>query len=229
MIRGVANLQQAVYTAVMDLEALAHNLRMERLKRGWTMDRLQAESGVDKGTISRLERKLHPRPSAVMLGRLGRVFDRSAEWLGAWHHDEQGAEPARTGVSDEPILYAVPLVGGIHAGRETTILPDEDIHWGTRRVYKLPGNQKARWIVGDCMDGQDPDLKEGDLVFIDPDLRWEIGDVLALEIKGGVHVKKIAKKNGELHLTSRHGPMVIDEEDTRIMGVVISWQRTIKR
>ena len=195
---------------------------------------LGREVGVTQGAVSRWIsgseiRPDHAREVARALNfPVQFVLDMAGYGPEPWDGPAPAVDAPRQ-VAEDPVLYAVPLSGAIHAGRETLVPPEEELHWAARRVYKLPGNQTAKWVIGDCMDGQDPDIKAGEVVFIDPDLPWKVGDVLALQVEGGVQVMKLSETNGHLSFITRHGPVVVEEEDARILGVVVSAQRTFRR
>jgi transcriptional regulator with XRE-family HTH domain len=126
--------------------------------------------------------------------------------------------------ASELLIIEVPVTAEASASRGRTVSPDDVSYWGARKVDKLPGNQQALRVVGDCLD---PQVRSGDIVLVDPDIPWRVGQTIAIRVDGGCQVKRLLKINGQLTLDSRHGQMVIDDEDARIAGVVIARQEAL--
>src|SRR6201995_1425124 len=85
-------------------ERLAHRIRLERDRRGWSLAELAERSGVSKATISKIERE-ELSPTAVILVRLAAAFDLTlAGLLGRGEGGEQSRVPraARRPVWPDP-------------------------------------------------------------------------------------------------------------------------------
>lgn len=129
-------------------------------------------------------------------------------------------------VRDEYEYEEIPYAGSVHAGRKGILHGDEPVYWRTHRLKTPPGRRRYVDVVGDCMA---PIINDGDVVIVDPDLPWKVGQVLAVAVQGGAEVRKLVQMNGELVLRSETGDELrLHEEDTRIVGVVVGRQEAFQ-
>jgi transcriptional regulator with XRE-family HTH domain len=79
-------------------------------------------------------------------------------------------------------------------------------------------------VAGDCMV---PDIQDGDTIHFDPDLDPENGDWVVATVDGeGAIVKKLVVKDGiSQQLLPLNGEPLVIDENVRILGVVISYER----
>ena len=80
----------------VDAEWLASWIQTERLNRGWTMTELVRRTGINRGTLYRLERGESARPQMKTIQSLARAFDVPAQSLldpqpaGEWRPGREG-------------------------------------------------------------------------------------------------------------------------------------------
>lgn len=194
--------------------------------------------GVAQSAISRWKRgESMPEPSNCR--ELARVFGvpeaevlrRAGHLTGSGTLYEQQPEPsleellatALRKAREQPEYVSIPITGEGHAGRKG-VSNDDVVTAPLKFLKKLPANQQALYVVGDCLA---PKIEEGDVVIVDPDIPWEVGKTIAIRLRGGVEVKRILRKNGRLVLSSNYGEPTIDDHDARVVGVVIMIQKTI--
>lgn len=129
-------------------------------------------------------------------------------------------------IEAEDEFEAVPVAGRIHAGQDGADNEDVVVR-RPRRLKKLPINWQAFEVVGTC---QAPEISPGAFVIVDPDIPWRPGQLIALSVAGGAHVKRLVRvdhERRELHLDSNEGPLTLSDEDARIKGVVIIVQNEL--
>jgi transcriptional regulator with XRE-family HTH domain len=80
-------------TIVDERDAFGERLRGERRRRGWSMDRLAAASGVSRAMISKIERG-ESSPTAVLLGKLSAALELSVSELLTGVRLGDGREPS---------------------------------------------------------------------------------------------------------------------------------------
>ncbi|MGJ4939047.1 helix-turn-helix domain-containing protein [Bradyrhizobium sp. HKCCYLS1011] len=84
-------------------QRLAHRLRFERERRGWSLADVAGHSGVSKATISKIERA-EVSPTATVLVRLASAFDLTLAglMLRAEHHGERVSRADQQPVWQDP-------------------------------------------------------------------------------------------------------------------------------
>lgn len=96
-------------------------------------------------------------------------------------------------------------------------------------AYWEPPQVAGRNIVGLHVrgDSMEPEIMDGDTIFIDRDLPAEVGNTVVATIGDEVVVKKLRRKGGKLVLVGRTGEL--DADNAKIEGVVIELNRKIRR
>ena len=100
---------------------IAHRLRDERARRGWTLDDLAQRAGVSKAMLSKLER-CEASPTAALLGRISGALGMTLSTLLA-AENEPGARLVRR--EDQP-TWRDPATGYLR--RQVSPLSDLPVH-----------------------------------------------------------------------------------------------------
>lgn len=108
----------------------------------------------------------------------------------------------------------------------------EIAEWVDAREY-LIGNSDTVFITyakGDSMI--DAGIQDGDALIVDPNLRAQNGEIVVAIYEGQSTVKRLHKSNGHVSLVpenKKYKPIVIENGDLHIAGVVVSVFRTLRR
>lgn len=119
-------------------------------------------------------------------------------------------------------IEVLPVYSDIAAGAPIEVIEgvqDEfklpsDLLYHHKRSYVLP-------VQGDSMIGAD--ISDGDWVIIEPD-SGRNGEIVAVYYKGAITLKRIVKEEGRILLISeneKYQPIIIEEDDFRVMGRLI--------
>ncbi|RUQ66105.1 helix-turn-helix domain-containing protein [Azospirillum doebereinerae] len=166
---------------------LAHRIRAEREKRGWSLADLAARSGVSRAMISKIERE-ESSPTAALLGRLSAAFGITLSQLLARIEDgggrlnrhaeqERWTDPA-TGFQRRALTPAIPggaplelVWGDLPAGAEVAypaaaygMIDDQQILVVEGRLCFRQGEASYDLAPGDCLRLGPPE----DCVFVNP-------------------------------------------------------------
>lgn len=121
-------------------------------------------------------------------------------------------------------LFELPHLGRIQAGYPTL---NEAIHDGNLDLYHylltISDSSFSLTVRGDSM--KDAGIHDGDIVIIDKDKQFKIGDIVASLVDNEWTVKYIEKdQNGEFCLVPANPkyPVIYPKENLQIGGVVIS-------
>lgn len=121
-------------------------------------------------------------------------------------------------------LFQIPHLGKIQAGFPTLA---EAIHDGNLDLYHylltISDSSFSLTVRGDSM--KDAGIHEGDIVIIDKNKQFKIGDIVAALVDNEWTVKYIEKdQNGEFCLVPANSkyPVIYPKENLQIGGVVIS-------
>lgn len=195
--------------------------------------------GVSETAVSRwINKGVQPKLKACELiaAALGLEFEDVARRAGHSIGGDHPVEPHKRSlqeiaaellarIREEEAAYeyeGVPVTAAGSAGQERVVLAEDEVVLPSRRLKKLPGRRVALEIVGDCLE---PQIPNGGVAVVDPDIAWRPGQTIALRHNGGVQVKRlIAMGDGRLVLGSRYGEMIVPETDTRIVGTVVAYQ-----
>lgn len=213
----------------MDLEHLAWVLRRARLKHDWTMDRLMAESGVDKGTISRMERELVPSPSVKAVGSLERALGLADGALIRWKLAEAGpvspgraallaklgTEPAEV-IGEEPEQEAAASPGR----RLHQIVPSYYRYRVAGRAVPVGRVQMAR-IRGSCLE---PHIHDGEEVYVDTMAEPEPEMFVLALVGDALHAKRLRGRDDDdgWELAPENGePAIPVDYETQVAGPIV--------
>lgn len=203
---------------------LGKEIRRQRLAKGWTLEKLEEESGVAVGTISAIETRDSMR--SQYFPQLARALGMTVEQLQlpeAAGHTVTYLQPGGTAVAEPPAAYGMtPILAWEHAGDlpegEFVMVPRLDVHLsagGGRdqveieltkdnpqafrtewiRLMKLKPNKLAAMrAAGDSME---PTIHDGDSLLIDTSQTNVVdGKVYALWYDGGERVKRLFRLPG---------------------------------
>ena len=162
-------------------------------------------------------------PEARSCYRLAEVFDASPEFVLeiAGHKPGPVQEPRRRGFAEIQAEYiaALPMEAPVYAGRVPIDKGDEIIDYG----YIDRGRWAGRRVVGVRVHGSamEPDLREGDTVFVDRDLRPRDGDIVLAYRGDEVLVRRYRESEGTVYLEGTDATR-IPLDDVRVQGRVLS-------
>lgn len=120
-------------------------------------------------------------------------------------------------------LFSIPHLGRIQAGYPTM---NDAIHGERLNLYELLLNMPEQifslTVKGDSMI--DAGINEGDIVLIDKDRRFEVGDIVAALVDNEWTIKYIERKDDEFCLVPANPeyPVIYPKENLAIGGIVIS-------
>jgi len=212
-------------------------IRERRIAKGMSQESLAEGLGTSQRQISRWEGYTTELPRELTRDRLGRVLGIAApEWhlaaakaAGSRATPAHEAEPtpARPDFLREPLPSLLARLGAEQA-RGLLF----DMRASADPARRVPQSDRVRprkphyviEVEGECMV---PELHPGDLVHFDPDLQPEHGDWVVATLDGGsATVKRLVVTGGVMQqlLPLNGEPLVIDE-NVRIVGVVLSYER----
>lgn len=95
-------------------------------------------------------------------------------------------------------------------------------------AYWEPPRVAGRNIVGLRVhgDSMEPEIQDGDTIFIDTELPHEVGKTVVATVGDEVLVKKLRRRSGKLVLSGKTGEVPAD--DAKIEGVVIQLSRDVR-
>lgn len=184
--------------------------------------------GKDPGGISRIERgerwagKAPPSDDVKLF----------ADALGVTSDYLLGYTEDRHGKDERPVFLRLSLpalLKRLKAEKVKDIEFDMTVSAGSKRSPKSDRirPRKPHYVVdveGDCMV---PEILNGDTVHFDPELSPEHGDWVVATVDGdNAIVKKLVVKDGIMQrLMPLNGEPLVIDENVRIVGVVISYER----
>lgn len=197
-----------------------------RLARGWSQSRLGRESGIDQGTISRIESGESKSPSAATVARLaaalGATVDDLASALPPSMTKRPTADEIERQLTADTRLRAdaiwVPLVdnpasAGAGSPGDLGYLP----------VYPAYSERGDEWIAvpvqGTCLE---PRLMHGHVAFVNRNAEPKAGDIVLIVHDGEAHFKIYEPRDGYYAMLSTldGSDPLRSNETTRVLGVV---------
>jgi len=208
-------------------EKFAERLKQLRLQHGLTQKELAKVMGVSSSAVGMWEIGRN-EPDYKTLKRLADFFKVSIDYLLGKTDDPT---PPQKRLEDYPWyveLRPIPVYNGASAGDIGTFPDNREIVTWIMIPRKKPG--KFGIIVhGDSME---PEIHDGDIVIVDPDLSIENGSKVVVIIDGEAFVKKIYFEDNAVILQSnndkKYPPKVIPRRKINafVVGKVIGWFRT---
>lgn len=175
---------------------IGERVRELRKARGWSQSELarRVGGGVKPQNIQQLEDGTVKRPRYLL--RLAKALDTTVEYLEEGH---QGAKPARgLGLGTENVkpvqssMRTIPLLNYVQAGHPKEVLDDyapgtgmDEVPLDARTAELLGPHSFALEIEGESML---PDFREGDHIYIDPDVKPRPGDFVVARIERNAEV-----------------------------------------
>ena len=188
-----------------------------RLRRSMTKLELAAECDTTESHISHIERgriKLPKRPTLTKLAKaLGVTPEEILERAGYFSRIKQKTQAANEVLEKlrvQPVR--IPIIGEAHAGPEGILGPIEDYAYWSR------SKAADRNIIGIICRGfcLEPEVREGDIIFIDQDLSADPGDMVLVTV--GDEIRLVPWDHGRHDLPA----------DAVIQGVVVEVSRRLK-
>ena len=201
--------------------SFSERLRIARQSRGLTQQQLAELIGVSRSTVAMWETGEH-QPDLDTVSKLATILKVSVDFLLGKTEDPT---PLEQRLKDQPWyveLRPIPVYNGANAGDIGTFPDDRNIVMWISVPKKGPGKYGVI-VHGDSME---PDIKDGDIVVIDPDVAIDNGSKVIVIIDGQAYVKKIYFQNNVIvlqSLNSRYPPITIPRRkmDVYVVGRVV--------
>lgn len=212
------------------METFGQRLRRLREAANFGLNEFAALVEKDPGGISRIERGERwagKAPPGDDVAAFARALGVSTDYL-LGRTDEPQGEDRRPAFLRSPLAALLKRLGAEQSGEEYEF--DMTASAGTGGKQPKSNRIKVRKphylieVEGDCMV---PEIESGDTVRFDPTLDPENGDWVVATVDGErAIVKKLVVEGGiaQRLLPLNGEPLVIDE-NVRIVGVVISYER----
>jgi len=208
------------------------SLRIKELRKtnGFTQEELAAKLRknfnlkTDRVTISRWESGSQV-PEMYALGCLAKIFDVTIDYL----NGTEGNYVFEIGnIIQFPKTKKIPLIGQIACGEP--ILADQNIE----SYINMPENVNGSFALrckGDSMINAR--IFDGDVVFINPDLRVENGQIAAVRIDNEATLKRVYRYDNRLELRPENPTFKVlnfegaELENVEIIGKAVGFLSTI--
>lgn len=207
---------------------LADRLKELRKRKGISQYQVARDLNISRSTYTSWELGRTFPNDEEMLRKLAEYFGVSIDYLLGKTDDPT---PPQKRLEDYPWyveLRPIPVYNGASAGDIGTFPDNREIVTWIMIPRKKPG--KFGIIVhGDSME---PEIHDGDIVIVDPDLSIENGSKVVVIIDGEAFVKKIYFEDNAVILQSnndkKYPPKVIPRRKINafVVGKVIGWFRT---
>lgn len=219
-------------------------LKAARTHKKLTQPQLAEISGVPQGTISKIERG--DQETSAYDSVLAHHLDVNAlwlrngdellkpEWLGGNYKTPKLtvirniSEPVKSEFdiqSLQPAELRIPLLSWVRAG-DFCEAPGQfgqydAEEWLPAPLFNTGPNTFALTVRGDSMDGPDG-YKEGEIVYIDPDITPTIGDDVLASTDTGITLKRYKEDEAGAYLLALNGNRIIHPTAPwHICGVVV--------
>lgn len=203
-------------------QLLARRVKELREQRGWTQQDLAQKLHVARATVASWEIGKN-EPSGEMLLKIAQVFDVSIDYLLGFTDDSTSPSKQLPGAID---LRPIPVYNGANAGR-TGGFPDafQILQW-----IMIPVKRPGKFGVIIHGDSMEPDICDGDIVVVDPDMEIHNGDMALVIIEDEAFVKRLYRQDGAVVLHSsnpKYPPFVIPERKLKmyLVGKVVGLHR----
>jgi len=199
-------------------EKFAERLKQLRLQHGLTQKELAKVMGVSSSAVGMWEIGRN-EPDYKTLKRLADFFDVSIDYLLGKTDDPT---PPQKRLEDYPWyveLRPIPVYNGASAGDIGTFPNDREIvTW-----IMIPRNKPGKYGVIVHGDSMEPEIHDGDIVVIDPDLPIDNGSKVVVIIDGEAFVKKIYFEDNAVILQSnndkKYPPKIIPRRKLNVFVV----------
>jgi transcriptional regulator with XRE-family HTH domain len=202
----------------MDRETIGQRLKRLREENELSQPKLSELSGVQREYISQIE---NGKTKGMTL-RTAEALAKGLNVPASVFFENETYQPLSEklkipGVVKIPIYTDFPF----HAG-DDGVEPSEFAY--REAVTGAPGQIEGYIVRGTCLE---PEVKEGDTIFVDRELAIENGDIVACQIKGGLHVARLKRIGDEQWLVNNEGHHRI--EDCQVSAVVVEINRKRRR
>lgn len=208
-------------------DSLANRLKYARKARGWTQEKLSAESGVKQSDISKIERGDTLRPTGLLA--LATALRCNPYWLetgdGVW---DAAVSLVPSNLSMAGIIrrkdHTVPVVGMARLGDNGYYEEVSDIPGVGDGVLEAYSDDEAAYALRVRGDSMFPAIRDGWYVVIEPQTRPTPGEYVLVKLKSGQKMVKelVIQKADSITVMSVNGDkrrtIMFDEIDDH-MGI----------
>ena len=218
-----------------DMKSFGERLKKVRKEKGITQLKLAQLSGVAQSSISACELG-KSQPSVEITKKLAKVLGVSVDYLLGRtdtpnlpsleeimsSFNKKLEEEQKDSILTKLKLKLIPVYDGANAG-EIGAFPDANV---IQFFATIPIDSTGRYGVIVHGDSMEPEIKDGDIVVVDPNQEVSNGKRAVVFVDGGVLVKRIYRQNGTVSFVSdnpKYPPIVIKSSDfpVYLLGKVV--------
>ncbi len=191
-----------------------------RQQKGWSRQRLADVSGVSYGFIKALEQNPELGISVRIASKLAQALDTPPDIFFKEVPPLPRPFDAILAELEASQPIAIPLSDPLHFAAGDGVVEDY-AYWARPKA----SNRNIRGIIarGNCLA---PEIKEGEIVFVDTDLPPESGDIVIASIGDRVMAKRYRENSNGVWLESNDER--INAGECIIHGVVIAVERRLR-
>ena len=195
----------------MEKESIGQRISKIRQQKGLSVTRLAKLSGLSPSHITRIEHIYHT-PNSKTIEKIANALNVSLDEI----YGRQSSLPRTAEHLLAELQYvqpvAVPILAEGSAGEGDGFV--EYAYWAKTKASNR--NIGGILVKGDCLE---PDVKEGDILFVDPDLKPKNNDLIVCRVDGKLQIKRYRDLGGHIWIENRYG--IIKPDECVIKGVVI--------
>lgn len=197
--------------------ALARRLRGIRVGRGWSLGQLSDRTGIDRPTLSRIERGLTRHPRLDTLEKIASAYGVSLPDITG----EAPPQPPAPLVTRTSVM--VPVISRASAGAARPWVETGDWVAVAPPRSARPEKLLAAVVTGDCLS---PFVLPGDIVIWDQSQRTpRDGDPVVVSDNGALLVKWFRKRADGSHFLATNQGDELEPDGGILEGVVVATQR----
>jgi SOS-response transcriptional repressor LexA len=227
------------------MDTLAKRLRFLRKERGLNQETLAQMSGLEQSLISKLERGVIQRTTGMV--SLAQALRCRPEWLDSGDGpieldvlnklDQDSYDMWKGGIEAQsnlitksliediyPVEFSIPLLSWVRAGAfceaPGSFTREDAQELLPRPLFRTGPNTFALTVVGDSMDVPDG-YREGEIVYIDPDIEPTPGKDVLAKADGKMTLKRYKVDDEGPYLLQLNGNRIIRPTDWSVCGVVV--------
>lgn len=209
-------------------------VRKLRQERGWGVVELSERAGVDKGTISALERGKDFRAQTLeaIASALGMTVPKIYEYIAAIEGIKRAAEAIADHYESSESVELLEDDVSVYVREDIPVIQEGDaspqgLIWdaetkATREIEEFtsrPYNYRERGAYAVVLrgDSMEPLLKRGMRLIVSPNVKPTSGDLVYAQLKSGERLAKIASRQPAGWLLSSanaaYGPRVVSDDE----------------
>lgn len=204
------------------MSGLAERLKKLREERHLSQYQVARDLGVPRTTYANWEQG-KAEPDSDTLKKIADYFDVSVDYLLGLTEDPT---PPKSHFPSRVKLRPIPVYNGACAGLKGSF-PDgtQPVEW-----IMIPDNKPGKFGVIVYGDSMEPEIKNGDIVVVDPDIVIDNGNLVLVILEDEAFVKKIFFQDGTVVLQSlnpKYPPITIPARKIKmyIVGKVVGLHR----